>query len=61
MIFLKNITSFAVIEAELARIKVLYAKALEKKNEASVAMLRRSMKLLKAERALRNSSEVNGV
>lgn len=52
MIFSKNIRSIALLEAELTRLRALYSKALETKNEITVKSLRKSIKLLQTRMTL---------
>jgi len=48
MLFSKNISSAAILEAELIRLKALYVQALKTKDEATIKTLRKSIKSLKS-------------
>ena len=58
MIFSKNISSTVLLETELIRLKVLYAKALELKNETTIKDLRKTIKILTARRNIVSADSI---
>lgn len=61
MVFLRNVSNIAVLEAELIRLKALYAKALETKNEATIKTLRKTIKSLKTKMTVVNSGSAKPI
>ncbi len=47
MIYSKNINNISLLEAEIKRLKILYAQALDKKDDLALTELRKKIKLLR--------------
>jgi hypothetical protein len=54
MFFWRNVSEAGILAAEYTRLKMLYAKALETKNEEAIAWLRKLIKQLKAEMTIQS-------
>lgn len=47
MIYSKNINNISLLEAEIKRLKILYAQALDKEDDLALTELRKKIKLLR--------------